>query len=102
MGARFNALNKTERTAVAEYVSAEYDKLLFQQPITYVSKNAQSAPERWQDGMRELIASDPNKVQEIMKAAHLNNGFTLIEMSIVLVIIGLIVGGAMRTDEVPE
>ena len=58
------------------YVHDEYDKLL-------------------QDGMCELIASDPERVREIMEAAHPKSGFTLIEMAIVLVIIGLIVGAVL-------
>ena len=95
MGTRFNALSKAEQTAIAAYVSAEYDKLLFQQPTTYVSMNAQADPEHWQNGMRELIASDPKRVWEIMETAHTKNGFTLIEMSVVLVIIGLIVGAVL-------
>jgi prepilin-type N-terminal cleavage/methylation domain-containing protein len=95
LGTRFNALGKAEQTAIAAYVSAEYDKLLFQHPATYVSMNAQADPEHWQNGMRELIASDPKRVREIMEAAHSRSGFTLIEMSIVLTIIGLIVGGIL-------
>lgn len=95
MGTRFYALSKAEQAAVAAYVRAEYDKLLFQQPTSYVSRNAEADPERWQDGMRELIASDPERVREIMEAAHAKRGFTLIEMAIVLVIIGLIVGGIL-------
>ena len=95
MGRRFNALNKAEQTAVVAHVRAEYDRLLFQQPTSYVSRNAEANPEGWQDGMCPLIASDPERVREIMKAAHAKRGFTLIEIAIVLVIIGLIAGAVL-------
>jgi prepilin-type N-terminal cleavage/methylation domain-containing protein len=88
-------LSKAEKAAVGAHVSAEYDKLLFQQPTSYISRNARADPERWQDGLREMIASDPDKLREIMAVALWGGGFTLIEMSIVLVIIGLIVGGVL-------
>jgi hypothetical protein len=52
MGIRFNALSETERAAVAAFVEAEYDKLVFQQPGTYVSQNAQTDPKQWQDALR--------------------------------------------------
>jgi prepilin-type N-terminal cleavage/methylation domain-containing protein len=99
MGIRFNALSETERAAVAAFVEAEYDKLVFQQPGTYVSQNAQTDPKQWQDALRELIAGDPERLEAIIEAANgsptQSAGFTLIEMSIVLVIIGLIVGGVL-------
>jgi len=99
LGIRFTALGKMERAAVAAYVRGQYDKLIFQQPTSYVSKNPQTDPECWQDALRELIASDPKRVQAIAEAAgskaNLSSGFTLIELSIVLVIIGLIVGGIL-------
>jgi prepilin-type N-terminal cleavage/methylation domain-containing protein len=99
MGIRFDALSETERAAVGAFVEAEYDKLVFQQPGTCVSQNAQTDPKQWQDALRELIAGDPERVVAITEAANgsptQSAGFTLIEMSIVLVIIGLIVGGVL-------
>ncbi len=97
MGSRFKTLNQTEQTAVATYVRAEYDKLVSLQPATYVAKNARADSEGWQESLRELIAADPKRVRAIIEAASRTPtqpaGFTLIELSIVLVIIGLIVGG---------
>ena len=99
MGVCFDRLNKDERAVVAEHVRAEYDKLLFQQPTTYMAKHAQADPEGGHDAMCELIAADPKRLQEIVekagKGAGGYTGFTLMEMAIVLVIIGLIVGGVL-------
>jgi prepilin-type N-terminal cleavage/methylation domain-containing protein len=99
LGIRFNALGKMERAAVAAFARDEYDKLIFQQPNSYVSKNAQTDPEQWQDALRELIAGDPKRIEAIVEAANRtppqSDGFTLIELSIVLVIIGLIVGSVL-------
>jgi hypothetical protein len=53
-------------------VLATYDNLIFQQPTSYVSHNAQAAPERWQDGLLELIASDPKRVEAIMEGRPAN------------------------------
>ena len=69
MGKHFNDLGKNERAAVVAYVNTEYDKLIFQQPTSYVSRNAHADPEGWQETLRELIASDPERVREIMEAA---------------------------------
>jgi prepilin-type N-terminal cleavage/methylation domain-containing protein len=100
LGAEFNKLSKAEQAAVAAYVRAEYDKLVFQEPNSYVSRNAQADPEDWLERLRELIASDRERVRAIVEQARSqtkNNrgGFTLIELSIVLVIIGLIVGAIL-------
>jgi prepilin-type N-terminal cleavage/methylation domain-containing protein len=89
-----------ERAAVAQHVRAEYDKRICQQPTSYVAKNAQSDPDGWQDRLCELIATEEKRVRAILdyaerKAIDKAGGFTLIEMSIVLVIIGLIVGGIL-------
>ena len=99
MGRSFNALSPLERAAVTEFVGAEYDRLVFQQPASYVSQNAQANPQHWQQALCELIASDPIRVSAIMEAASRRkantSGFTLIEMAIVLVVIGLVVGGGV-------
>ena len=69
MGKHFNHLSKDDRTAVAEHVRTEYDKLVFQQqPSTYISRNAVADPQGWQDGMCELIAGDPERVEAIVEA----------------------------------
>jgi prepilin-type N-terminal cleavage/methylation domain-containing protein len=100
LGIAFDALGKQEKAAVAAHVRAKYDKLISLQPPTYVSGNAQSDPDAWQAKLCELIACDPKRVQALMDYARRDatrniNGFTLIELSIVLVIIGLIVGGVL-------
>jgi prepilin-type N-terminal cleavage/methylation domain-containing protein len=100
LGKYFNRLSEQERAAIREHVRAEYDRLLFQQPTTYITKHAQADPDAWQDGMCELIAGDPLRIREIVakqgeEGAVNRSGFTLIELSIVLVIIGLIVGGVL-------
>jgi hypothetical protein len=74
VGKHFNALGKKERAAVVVYVNSEYDKLSFQQPTSYVSRNAHADPEGWQETLRELIASDPARVREIMEAANAGAG----------------------------
>ena len=100
MGAEFKKLNRAEQAAVAAYVRAEYDRLVFQEPNSYVSRNAQADPEVWLERLRELIASDRKRVQAIVEQARSQTkietgGFTLIEMAIVLVIIGLIIGAIL-------
>jgi len=100
LGIGFDALSKSEQAAVAAHVRAEYDRIVFQQPTSYVTKNAQTDPEGWRDRLCELIASDPRRVQAIVnhaqrRAVGNTDGFTLIELSVVLVIIGLIVGGVL-------
>jgi prepilin-type N-terminal cleavage/methylation domain-containing protein len=101
LGTRFWALSKLEQVAVAEHVGEEFDKIVFQHPTDYVSKNAQADPQGWQDRLCELIASDPRRLQEIVDSAQQKTrviaraGFTLFEMVIVLIIIGLIAGVAM-------
>jgi prepilin-type N-terminal cleavage/methylation domain-containing protein len=100
LGSSFRTLGEAERSAVAAYVRAEYDKIVFQQPNSYVSQNAQSDPEAWQGRLRELIAADGKRVAAIVDAqSRISDvkisGFTLIELSIVLVIIGLIIGGLL-------
>lgn len=69
MGTRFRALSKAEQTVVTACVRAEYDKLLRQQPKSYISANAQADPEHWQEAMCELIAADPKRVREIVEQA---------------------------------
>ena len=92
MGIRFDALSKPEQLAVADHVRRQYESIALLEPETYVSRNAKADPARWQDGLRELIASDPKQVQAITETSdrqsHVDvRGFTLIELSIVLVII---------------
>lgn len=67
LGEHFNRLGKEERGAVAEHVRAEYDKLVFQQPSTYISRNAVADPQAWQDGMCELMAGDPERARGIFE-----------------------------------
>lgn len=99
MGVNFSRLSNQERVAITEHVRAEYDRLVFQQPGTYISKHAEADPQGWQESMCELIATDPARVRAIVDKAKRGGdsakGFTLIEMSVVLVIIGLIVGGIL-------
>jgi prepilin-type N-terminal cleavage/methylation domain-containing protein len=96
LGANFKKLGKAEQAAVAAYVRAEYDRVVFQQPNSYVAQNAQAAPGACEERLRESIASDTNLLQVITEAASAyRQGFTLIEMAVVLVIIGLIVGGIL-------
>jgi hypothetical protein len=70
LGSAFGTLGKAEQSAVLAYVRVQYDALVFQQPASYVSKNAQSDPEGWQDRLCELIASDPKRVQAIVNQAQ--------------------------------
>ncbi len=63
-------MGKTEQAAVAAHVRAEYDKLVFQQPSTYVATNAQADPEGWQERLCELIAGDLKRVEAITEAAR--------------------------------
>lgn len=92
----FNALSVDETRAVTDFVRAEYDRLVLQQQGSYLSRNAESDPEGWQASLRQLIAADPLRVRAIVEAAQRRKkGFTLIELSMVLVIIGLSVGGVM-------
>ena len=70
MGKHLAALSGEERAAVAAHVRAEYDKLVFQQPATYVAKHAQSNPEGWQDALCELICGDRERVEDILEKAR--------------------------------
>jgi hypothetical protein len=70
VGTYFKALGKAEQAAVEAYVTAEYDKLLFQQPNSYVSRNAEAGPEAWQDRLREVIAADPERVRAITEVTR--------------------------------
>jgi len=99
-GSNFKRLTKQEQSAVASYVKWDFDKLILLQPGTTVSMNALSDPEGGQDRLREVIAGDRRRLAAIMRASSdatdvNHKGFTLIELSIVLVIIGLIVGGVL-------
>ena len=74
--------------------------MVFHQPTSNISKNAKADAQDWRDRLCELIASDPKRVQAIMdfaqrKVTNKSDGFTPIELSRVLVIVGLIVGGAL-------
>ena len=55
---------------------AEYNRLIREQADSYVSQNARAAPELWQERLRELIASDPKRVQAILEKAHRGEGQT--------------------------
>jgi prepilin-type N-terminal cleavage/methylation domain-containing protein len=107
LGAEFKKLNKAEQAAVAGYVRAEYDKLVFQEPNSYVSRNAQADPEVWLERLRQLTASDRKRVQVIVEQARSQrktntDGFTLMEMTIVLTIIGLIAGALLVAQDLIE
>jgi prepilin-type N-terminal cleavage/methylation domain-containing protein len=100
VGSRFGALSDLEKEAVAAHVRAQHAALICLKPETYAVRKATVDPERWRERLCELIASDPKRVRAILEAARregkeTGGGFTLIELSIVLVIIGLIVGGVL-------
>ena len=101
LGRCFDGLSRLQQTAVAKFVSDEHSWLISVEPETYIVRHAKANSEHWQDGLRELIASDPKRVRAILETVqreateNSGGGFTLIELSIVLVIIGLIVGGVL-------
>jgi prepilin-type N-terminal cleavage/methylation domain-containing protein len=94
MGKHFSALSERERKAVSRFVLAEYDRLLFKQHADATARAAQHDPDGWMARECERIASDASLVNDILKKWG-TRGFTLIELSMVLVIIGLIVGGVL-------
>lgn len=103
MGAKFNKLSQAEQAAVQAYVRAEYDKLVFQQPNGYVAQNAQAAPDAWEERLRESIASDPHLLQAILEGGTTSQrGFTLIELAIVLVVIGVLAGAVLVGQDLIE
>ncbi len=68
MGSKFRRLTKQEQSAVAAYAKREFDKVIALQPGTYVSMNAQSDPQGWQERLSELIAGDEKRVAAIVEA----------------------------------
>ena len=100
MGKYFRALGKAEQAIVAAYAHGQYNSLVFADDSTYLTENAKADPQGWRERLCELIAADPKRVEAItaqvpLEGPRTQGGFTLIELSIVLVIIGLIVGGVL-------
>jgi prepilin-type N-terminal cleavage/methylation domain-containing protein len=79
----FDRWSKPKCAAVCTYRRGEY-RLIFQQAARYGTHNS---------------PSDPDRVQETTEIAPIQSsprgGFTLLEVSMVLVVIGLIVGGVL-------
>ena len=86
----FEKLNAHEKAAIAAYARDQWERTASLEPSSYVSRNANADPSGWQQRFCELIAADPKLVQEIIDISQ--RGFTLVELSIVLIVIGLIVG----------
>lgn len=82
-----------EQAVVAAYALRQWEQIVSLEPPSYVSRRAKADPEGWRQSLCELVAADPKRVQAILEQSQ--RGFTLIELSIVLVIIGLIVGGVL-------
>jgi prepilin-type N-terminal cleavage/methylation domain-containing protein len=89
----FKDLSPEEQRAVAAYARAECERLCAQN--AYVRANIESDPAVWQQRLCEYLAGDPEQVKLIVDAEKRQRGFTLMELSLVLVIIGLIVGGLL-------
>ena len=66
MGLRFDRLSQPEKAAVTAYLHDKYARLLHEEPATDISRHAQKNPYAWYEGMRELIAGDPKRVQAIL------------------------------------
>lgn len=61
----FERLSKPEKLAIERFVQKVYDKLIFQSHETEESLRAQADYTGWCNQMKELLASDPIRVQAI-------------------------------------